>query len=46
MERFGPVKSCRMVVDKVTGKGKGTAFVEFRSTEAAAAAAGACDRAR
>lgn len=45
-DRFGPVKACRIVVDKTTGKPKGTAFIEFKDHEPAAAAAAASARAR
>jgi nucleolar protein 4 len=45
-DRFGPVKACRIVVDKNTGKPKGTAFIEFKDHEPAAAAAAASARAR
>jgi nucleolar protein 4 len=45
-DRFGAVKSCRLVCDKLTSKPKGTAFIEFRTPEPAAAAAAACARAR
>lgn len=45
-DRFGIVKACRVVMDKATGKPKGTAFVEFKSPAGAAAAAAACARAR
>jgi nucleolar protein 4 len=45
-DRFGPVKACRVVMDKATGKPKGTAFIEFRAPAGAAAAAEACARAR
>jgi nucleolar protein 4 len=40
------VKACRIVVDKTTGKPKGTAFIEFKDHEPAAAAAAASARAR
>lgn len=42
MQAFGPVASARLVVDKVTGKLKGTAFVDFRSVEGASSAVEAC----
>lgn len=45
-ERFGPVTACRVVMDKATGKPKGTAFIEFKGAAGAAAAADACARAR
>lgn len=45
-DRFGAVKSCRLVVDKTTGKPKGTAFIEYKAPEPAAAAAAASGRAR
>jgi nucleolar protein 4 len=41
LSRFGGVRSCRLVVDKITGKLKGTAFVEFEAAEAAERCAGA-----
>ena len=46
MKKFGHVRSCRIVVDKITGKPKGTAFIDFRSQEAAAALAEASKKAR
>eukprot|EP00198_Chlamydomonas_reinhardtii_P010429 XP_001699766.1 predicted protein [Chlamydomonas reinhardtii] len=46
LELFGPVKSCRLVIDKASGKPKGTAFVEYREPEAASKAADACARGR
>ncbi|KAK9829098.1 hypothetical protein WJX72_003878 [[Myrmecia] bisecta] len=46
LESFGRVKACRLVVDKVTKKQKGTAFVEFREAASAKKAADACARAR
>jgi len=45
-DRFGPVKACRIVMDKTTGKPKGTAFIEFKTPDPAAAAAAASTRAR
>ena len=38
MMKFGRVKSCRVVKDKATGKHKGTAFVDFVTSDAANAA--------
>jgi nucleolar protein 4 len=38
LSAFGRIKACRLVVDKVTGRSKGTAFVEFADAPAAAAA--------
>ena len=38
MMKFGRVKSCRVVKDKATGKHKGTAFVDFITSDAANAA--------
>ena len=38
--------SLRIVMDKATGKAKGTAFVEFKKPEAAKRAADACTRGR
>ena len=29
MERFGPVKSVKIITNKITGKPRGSAFVEF-----------------
>ena len=46
MERFGAVKSCRLVVDKDTKKLKGTAFVDFETTKAAEKAVAACSKDR
>ncbi len=37
---------CRVVMDKAAGKPKGTAFVEFKTEEAAKRAAEACSRGR
>lgn len=45
-DRFGPVKACRIVMDKTTAKPKGTAFIEFKTPDPAAAAAAASTRAR
>lgn len=46
LERYGPIKACRLVINKATGVAKGTAFVEFRTPAGAAAAAAASARAR
>ena len=35
MAKFGEVVSCRMVIDKQTGKQTGKAFVEYKSPESA-----------
>lgn len=35
LSAFGEVKSCRVVLDKVSGKSKGVAFVDFATPEAA-----------
>ena len=35
---YGRASACRLVVDKITGRPKGTAFVEFADADAAAAA--------
>jgi len=45
LEAFGDVRACRLVVDKKTGRPKGTAFVEYATEAGAAAAAGAAERA-
>jgi nucleolar protein 4 len=42
MQAFGPVASARLVLNKVTGKLKGTAFVDFRTAEGASSAVEAC----
>jgi len=42
MRTFGQVASCRVVVNKETSKAKGTAFVDFLTAAAAAAAVKAC----
>eukprot|EP01024_Parvocaulis_polyphysoides_P045464 TRINITY_DN425_c3_g1_i6.p1 TRINITY_DN425_c3_g1~~TRINITY_DN425_c3_g1_i6.p1 ORF type:complete len:619 (-),score=160.43 TRINITY_DN425_c3_g1_i6:386-2242(-) len=39
--KFGPIKSCRLVKDKNTGKCVGTAFVDFRGEAACSAAVAA-----
>lgn len=44
MERFGAVKSCRLVVDKDTKKPKGTAFIDFEEPSAAEKAVAACSK--
>lgn len=36
MSKFGPLKACRIVIDKATGQPKGTAFVEYRRPDSAA----------
>mmetsp|Transcript_2923 Transcript_2923/g.7844 ORF Transcript_2923/g.7844 Transcript_2923/m.7844 type:complete len:706 (-) Transcript_2923:173-2290(-) len=46
MEVFGEVYMCRIVVDKATGKPRGTAFVEFEHPADAEKAAAACARGR
>ncbi|GAX77255.1 hypothetical protein CEUSTIGMA_g4701.t1 [Chlamydomonas eustigma] len=46
MEVYGPVQMCRVVMDKASGKPKGTAFIEFKTGADAAKAAAACDRGR
>ncbi|KAL4452269.1 hypothetical protein ABPG75_007931 [Micractinium tetrahymenae] len=46
MKAFGPVRSCRLVVDKDSGKLKGTAFVDFYKKASAQAAADACAKGR
>lgn len=46
MAAYGPLKSCRLVIDKASGKSKGTAFVEYKSAESAGKAAEACAKAR
>eukprot|EP00887_Chlorella_sp_A99_P007721 scaffold20.g7721.t1 len=46
MKAFGRVRSCRLVIDKASGKPKGTAFVDFAEPAGAAAAAAACARGR
>ena len=38
MQKFGKVRSCRLVVDKATGRAKGTAFVDFYDPSAASSA--------
>ncbi|MEW5317651.1 MAG: hypothetical protein WDW38_008933 [Sanguina aurantia] len=43
---FGPLKACRLVMNKASGKPKGTAFVEFGGGDAASKAAEACARGR
>jgi nucleolar protein 4 len=45
LEAFGDVKACRLVMDKKTGRPKGTAFVEYATEAGAAAAAAAAGRA-
>lgn len=46
LQTFGPVRSCRLVVDKDSGKLKGTAFVDFYRVASAHAAAEACAKGR
>lgn len=43
---FGPVRSCRLVLDKESGKLKGTAFVDYYKRASAEAAAESCAKAR
>ena len=38
MQKFGKVRSCRLVIDKATGRAKGTAFVDFHDPSAASRA--------
>jgi nucleolar protein 4 len=38
MERFGKVRWCKLVMDKTTGRHRGTAFVHYLHPAAAAAA--------
>ena len=45
-QAFGPVKSCRLVMDKASERPKGTAFVDFYDQAAAQRAAEACARGR
>ena len=45
-QTFGPLRSCRLVVDKASSKLKGTAFVEYYSAAGAQAAATACAKGR
>lgn len=44
MRAFGAVRSCRLVVDKATGRPKGTAFVDFHEPRSAAAAVAAAEK--
>jgi len=44
LSRFGSIKSCRLVMDKITGKLKGTAFVDFENKDAAERCASASKR--
>lgn len=46
MRTYGPLRACRLVMNKDTGKPRGTAFVEFRDERGATAAAQACARGR
>ena len=46
MQVYGPVRSCRLVLDKDSGKLKGTAFVDFYRRASAQAAADACAKGR
>ena len=46
VQAFGRVVSCRLVVDKASGRLKGTAFADFADAEAAQKAAEACAKAR
>ena len=43
MKKYGPVKACRLVLQKSTGLPKGTAFVEFYTEEGASAVVKACE---
>lgn len=45
-QAFGRVVSCRLVVDKASGRLKGTAFADFADAESAQKAAEACAKAR
>ena len=44
MRAFGPVRSCRLVIDKATGRSRGTAFVDFHDASGANAAIAASER--
>ena len=44
MRAFGAVRSCRLVMDKATGRPKGTAFVDFHEPRSAAAAVAAAEK--
>lgn len=44
MKVYGPVKSCRLVVDKTTDKLRGTAFVDYYHATSAEKAAASCDK--
>ncbi len=46
VQAFGRVASCRLVLDKASGRLKGTAFVDFAEPQAAHKAAEACAKAR
>jgi len=46
MKAFGYVVSTRLVVDKTTGKSKGTAFVDYRYEDSAQKVIDACTRGR
>jgi nucleolar protein 4 len=46
LQAYGPVRSCRLVVDKASGKIKGTAFVDFYQRASAEAVAEACAKGR
>ncbi|KAL6779538.1 hypothetical protein ACKKBG_A12680 [Auxenochlorella protothecoides x Auxenochlorella symbiontica] len=46
LQLFGRLKACRLVMDRDTGKAKGTAFVEFATEEGAQTAAAAAADAR
>jgi nucleolar protein 4 len=35
MQKFGKVRSCRLVIDKATGRATGTAFVDFHNADSA-----------
>ena len=44
MGKFGKVRSCRVVMDKASGRPKGTAFVDFVKPDAAKAAVDAATK--
>ena len=46
MRAYGQIASVRLVIDKISGKTKGTAFVDFRTLPAAEAVVAACEKGR
>ena len=46
MQKFGPIKSCRIVMHSQTGKSRGTAFIDFADAQGAQNAVEESERGR